>query len=58
MWRSAQNAALGCLKEHKKLILDLTDADLEQMIRMKQEGEEPSDYLLSKVEDYLMSIGK
>ena len=56
--RSAQNAALGCLKEHKKLILDLTDADLEQMIRMKQEGEEPSDYLLSKVEDYLMSIGK
>lgn len=54
----ARTAAMGCLKEHKKLIIDLTDQDLIQMIQIKQDGEEPSDYLLSKVEDYLMSIGK
>lgn len=56
--RSAQIAASGCLKEHKKLIIDLTDDDLIKMIRIKEDGEEPSDYLLSKIEDYLMSIGK
>jgi len=54
----AKSAALGSLKEHKKLIIDLTDQDLIYMIKMKKDGEDPSDYMLSKLEDYLMSIGK
>jgi len=56
--KGAVNAALGCLKEHKKLIVDLNDDDMIKMLEKKKAGEDPSDYLLSKVEDYLMSIGK
>lgn len=53
---NAQKAALGILKEQGKLILDLTDLDLEIMIKAKSEGKEPSDFLLDKVEKLLMSV--
>ena len=53
---NAQKAALGILKEHGKLILDLTDLDLEIMIKAKSEGKEPSDFLLDKVEKLLMGV--
>lgn len=53
---NAQKAALGILKEQGKLILDLTDLDLEIMIKGKSEGKEPSDFLLDKVEKLLMSV--
>lgn len=55
---NAQRAALGCLKESGKLIISLDDNDLIQMIHMKENGEEPSDYLLDKVEQILMSVSK
>lgn len=53
---NAQKAALGILKEQGKLIVDLTDADLEKMIYDKVAGKEPSDYLLEKVERMLMGV--
>ena len=53
---NAQKAALGILKEQGKLILDLTDLDLETMINAKSEGKEPSDFLLDKVEKLLMGV--
>lgn len=53
----AREAAIGILKEYNKLIIDLTDEDLVEMINMKYSGEEPSDYLLAKVEELLMSVG-
>ena len=53
----AREAAIGILKEYNKLIIDLTDEDLVEMINMKSSGEEPSDYLLAKVEEMLMSVG-
>lgn len=53
---NAQKAALGILKEQGKLILDITDTDLETMINAKAEGKEPSDFLLDKVEKLLMGI--
>lgn len=55
---NAQKAVMGCLKENGKLIIGLNDYDLKNMLAMKQNGEEPSDYLLDKVEDMLMSVSK
>ena len=55
---SAQKAALGCLKENGKLILSVKDEDLIRMIEMKENGGEPSDYLLEQVEELLMSVSK
>lgn len=55
---NAKRAAEGCLKEAGKLILDITDDDLINMIKKKREGEEPADYLLEKMETMLMSISK
>ena len=54
----AKKAALGCLKEHKKLFIDISDNDLITMLEKKRRGEDPSDHLLEKLEMYLMSIGK
>ena len=56
--QNAQAAAMGCLRENGKLIIDLNDNDLIKMISMKENGEEPSDYLLDKVERLLMSVSK
>lgn len=56
--QNANAAALGCLKENGKLIVDLTDIDLMNMITKKSSGGEPSDYLLFKIETVLMSISK
>ncbi len=55
---NAHKAALGVLKETRKFIVDITDKDLIEMIKMKEKGEEPSDYLLDKVENLLMSVSK
>ena len=55
---NAQKATFGCLKESAKLIISLDDNDLIKMIYMKENGEEPSDYLLDKVEQILMSVSK
>lgn len=56
--RNAGVASLGCLKEDGKLIIDLTDDDLISMLYKKQDGEEPSDFLLWKIECLLMSVSK
>ncbi len=55
---NAEKAALGCLKENGKLIVSLTDEDLIKMLYMKENGEEPSDYLLSEIEELLMAVSK
>ncbi|MCH5194509.1 MAG: DEAD/DEAH box helicase family protein [Oscillospiraceae bacterium] len=55
---NAEAAALGCLRENGKLIISITDEDLVKMLVMKKNGEEPSDYLLDKVEQFLMSVSK
>lgn len=55
---NAQIAADGCLKEHGKLILDITDLDLIKMIERKAEGLNPADYLVEKLEYTLMAISK
>ena len=53
---SAKFAAEGCLKEHGKLILDVSDEDLVHML--ERGGGEAADYLLGKLEDFLMGLSK
>lgn len=53
---SARFAAEGCLKEHGKLILDVTEEDLVKMLEAK--SDEAADYLLVKLEEFLMGISK
>ncbi len=54
--KSAKFAAEGCLKEHGKLILDVTEEDLIKMLEAK--SDEAADLLLVKLEEFLMGISK
>lgn len=54
--KSAKFAAESCLKEHGKLILDITNEDLIYMLELK--SDEAADYLLGKLEEFLMGISK
>ena len=53
---SAKFAAEGCLKEHGKFILDVTQDDLMKML--KSPSDNPADHLLTKLEELLMGISK
>ncbi len=53
---AAKFAAEGCLKEHGKLILDITQEDLIKML--KSPSDNPADYILTIVEEFLMGISK
>ncbi len=55
---NAHKLSLGMLIGEEKLIIDLNDDDIITMLRMKADEQEPSDYLLNKLEDFLMSISK
>lgn len=55
---NAHKAANGILTENGKLIIDLCDNDLITMLRMKADKEDASDYILDKLENWLMSISK
>lgn len=54
--KAAKFAAEGCLKEHGKLILDITEEDLIKMIGLG--SDKAADYILDKLEDFLMGISK
>jgi len=51
-------AAKGCLRENGKLILLLTTDDLIKMNETKKDAEDPSDYLLSKLDSILIDLEK
>ena len=55
---NAHKAANGILTENKKLVIDLSDEDIIAMLRMKADKEDASDYMLDKLEEWLMSISK
>ena len=54
--KNAERIAISQIKDEKKLIVSLTDEDLLVMVALKEKGKEPSDYLLEKVENLLMSL--
>ena len=53
---NAYKAATSILTKDGKLIMDLTDDDLITMLMMKADEQDPSDYLLDKLQTFLMSI--
>lgn len=53
---SVKFAAEGYLKEHEKLILNITDDDLVKMLKLK--SDKAADHILGKLEDFLMGISK
>lgn len=55
---NARKAANGILTESGKVIIDLCDKDIITMLRMKADEEDASDYMLDKLERWLMSISK
>ena len=55
---NAHKAAKGILTETGKLIIELKDDDIIAMLRMKADGQDASDYLLNRLEEYLISISK
>ncbi len=48
----------GILRETGKLIINLTDDDLCEMLKMKQSGDEPSDFLFEKIDTFLLKMEK
>lgn len=46
----------GAMREHGKLIVNLTDEDLCNMLDMKERGDDPNDYMFEKVDSFLMSL--
>lgn len=55
---NAYRAAKGCLRENGKLIILLETQDLIAMNRMKLDYEDPSDYLLEKLDGILLELEK
>ena len=51
-------ASKGCLRENGKLILLLTSEDLIEMIKIKMDNEDPSEYLLNKLDTLLLELEK
>ncbi len=51
-------AAKGCLRENGKLIILITTKELIEMNRMKENQEDPSDFLLNKLDDILLKLEK
>lgn len=51
-------AAKGCLRENGKLIILLETSDLIEMNKMKNELEDPSNYLMDKLDKLLLELEK
>ncbi|HWY97901.1 MAG TPA: hypothetical protein VNY36_02340 [Bacteroidia bacterium] len=54
--RNAQVAAKGALRESGKLIVNLTDSDLCEMLTLKDRSKEHTDVLIGKIDDILTKI--
>ncbi len=54
----ARWAAKGCLRENGKLILLLETKDLIKMIEKKERKEDPTEYLMDKLEELLIELEK
>lgn len=51
-------ATMGILRETGKLIIDLKDTDLYKMLKLKESGDEPSDYLFEIIDATLLKLSK
>lgn len=55
---NAIKASKGILRESGKLIINLNDEHLKNMLEMKELGSDPTDYLFELVDDFLIELGK
>lgn len=55
---SAKKATRGSLRELGKLIICLSDEDVNKLIDMKINKEDPADYLEALLDDMLMDLEK
>ena len=51
-------AAKGCLRENGKLIILLNIEDIKKMYKMKEENDDPSVYLMNKLDTLLLELEK
>ncbi len=51
-------AAKGSLREHGKLIIILNNEDLCNMLKLKDDGNSPNDYLADKLDNWLCSLSR
>lgn len=54
----ADKAIRGALRDEGKLILSLTNEELLHMLQMKEDGEDPADYLSDKLDALLIDLEK
>lgn len=54
--RNAISMMQGAMREHGKLILPLDDEAVCKMLRMKEQGEDPTDFLFELTDDFLLSL--
>ncbi len=55
---NAVKAAKGALRENGKLIINLSDKNLIEMLNMKAQGSEPADYLSDILDNLLITLEK
>ena len=54
--KNALLTAQGAMREHGKLMIMLTDDHICTMLKMKDEGDDPADYLFELVDKFLMAL--
>ncbi|WP_338517660.1 restriction endonuclease [Alteromonas gracilis] len=54
--RNATSMMQGAMREHGKLILALDDETVCKMLHMKEQGEDPTDFLFELTDDFLLSL--
>ena len=54
--RNAISMMQGAMREHGKLILALDDEAVCKMLHMKEQGEDPTDFLFELTDDFLLSL--
>ena len=58
MDENAGKAIRGILRDEGKLILSLTNEELVRMLQMKEDGEDPADFLSDKLDELLIDLEK
>ena len=54
--KNAKSVMQGAMREHGKLILCLNDDALCEMLHMKERGEDPTDYLFTITDEFLLAL--
>lgn len=54
----AKKMIQGAMREHGKLIIVIDDNNIIEMLEKKDRGEDPSDYLFDRVDDFLLKLSR